>query len=72
MAFLVYHQATLSRRGSSSSRSRARHFCRCTVSRDGLRAEKYSAVCSACWTRFMRVLSACPPRMRALVLRLCG
>ena len=40
----AYQRATLSRRGSCSSKSWARRVCRCTGIRDGSRAEKYNAV----------------------------
>ena len=54
----AYQRATLSRRGSCSSKSWARRVCRCTGIRDGSRAEKYNAVRISCWRRLKRALSA--------------
>ena len=67
-----YERATLSTRGSCSSMSWARRVCRCTGSRNGSRAEKYNAVCSSCWRRFIRMLLAWLPRMCAMVRIGCG
>ena len=54
----AYQLATLSRRGSCSSKSWARRVCRCTGIRDGSRAEKYNAVRSVCMRRPRGALSA--------------
>ena len=54
----AYQRATLSRRGSCSSKSWARRVCRCTSIGDGSRAEKYNAVRISCWRRLKRALSA--------------